>query len=83
MEPPLFVPFDFDAVDPEPIAATAVTQSPTGPYVYETLLSPGTYKVAFTCQARDDLPNSPEDIDFVTELESFTIAHGQTVMIDF
>jgi len=78
-----FDPFDFDAADPEPIATTAVTQSPAGPYVYETLLSPGSYWVAFTCQAENDLPNTPEDIAFVAAPASFTIAHGQTMTINF
>ena len=76
-------PVDFDAADPEPIATTAVTQSPAGPWVYETLLSPGTYRVAFTCQAESDLPGTAEAIAFVAAPDSFTIAHGQTVTIDF
>jgi hypothetical protein len=75
-------PDDFDAVDPEPVATTAVTQNQIGDYVYETLLSPGTYTVAFTCQAMADLPDTSEGIAFVQPADA-VIADGQTVTVDF
>jgi hypothetical protein len=75
-------PDDFDAVAPEPVATTAVVQSQTGEYVYETLLSPGDYTVAFTCQAMNDLPDSSQDIAFVQPTAA-TIVDGQTRTIDF
>ena len=75
-------PDDFDAADPEPVATTAVTQNQLGDYVFETLLSPGTYTVAFTCQAMADLPDTSEDIAFVEPTDA-AIADGQTVTIEF
>jgi hypothetical protein len=76
------VPDDFDADAPEPVAATAVTQNQTGEYVYETLLSPGTYTVAFTCQAMSDMPDTSEDIAFVQPTNA-TIVDGQTLTVSF
>jgi hypothetical protein len=75
-------PDDFDATDPEPIATTAVTQNQVGDYVYKTLLSPGTYTVAFTCQAMNDLPDTSEGIAFVQPTDA-VIADGQTVTVNF
>ncbi len=75
-------PDDFDAADPEPLATTAVTQNETGEYVYETLLSPGPYTVAFTCQAMNDLPDTSEAIAFV-QPQAATIVGGQTTTINF
>ena len=75
-------PDDFDADAPEPVATTAVTQSQTGEYVYETLLSPGTYTVAFTCQAMKDIPDTSETIVFVQPTAA-TIVDGQTLTIPF
>jgi hypothetical protein len=75
-------PDDFDAVDPEPVATTAVTQNQAGEYVYETLLSPGPYTIAFTCQAMDDLPDTSEGLVFVGATD-VTIVDGQTLTVDF
>ena len=75
-------PDDFDASDPEPVATTAVTQNQAGDYVYETLLSPGTYTVAFTCQAMNDLPDTSEQIAFVAPTDA-VIADGQAVAVNF
>ena len=75
-------PDDFDAGAPEPVATTAVKQNQTGEYVYETLLSPGTYTVAFTCQAMNDMPDTSEDIAFVQPTAA-TIADGQTLTVNF
>jgi hypothetical protein len=75
-------PDDFDSAAPEPVATTAVTQSQTDGYVYETLLSPGTYTVAFTCQAMSDMPDTSEDIVFVQPTDA-TIVDGQTLTVPF
>jgi len=75
-------PDDIDGMDPEPVATAAVKQNSTGDYVYETLLSPGDYTVAFTCQAANDLPETSEAITFVKPTNA-TLANGQTLMIDF
>ena len=74
--------FDADAVVPDPVATTAVTQNQTGEYVYETLLSPGTYTVAFTCQAMNDLPDTSEDVVFVQPTNA-VIVDGQTLTVPF
>jgi hypothetical protein len=75
-------PDDIDSIDPEPVATAAVKQTSTGEYTYETLLSPGAYTVAFTCQAKNDQPDTDDAITFV-ESANATIANAQTVTIDF
>jgi hypothetical protein len=75
-------PDDFDATDPDPVASTAVTQNQVGDYVYETLLSPGPYTVAFTCQAINDLPESSEEIVFALPA-NITIVDGEILTVDF
>jgi len=75
-------PDDIDAMDPEPVATAAVKQDSMGAYVYETLLSPGDYTVAFTCQAANDQPDTSDTITFV-QPTSATLADGQTLTIDF
>jgi hypothetical protein len=75
-------PDDFDTTDPQPVATAAVTQSGTGDYVYKTILSPGDYTVAFTCQAIDDLPLTDEAIVFV-QATNAPLADGQTLSINF
>lgn len=75
-------PDDFDATDPQPVATAAVTQNATGDFVYKTLLSPGDYTVAFTCQAIDDLPGTDEAIVFVQPTNA-PLADGQMLSIGF
>jgi hypothetical protein len=74
--------FDTDAAASEPVATTAVTQDQTGAYVYETLLSPGDYTVAFTCQAMNDLPDTSESIVFLQPTNA-SISDGVTTTVDF
>jgi hypothetical protein len=74
--------YDTDATASEPVATTAVTQNQLGEYVYETLLSPGDYTVAFTCQAMNDHPDTSESITFVGAT-NVTIVDGATATIDF
>jgi hypothetical protein len=76
------MPDDIDGTDPEPVATAAVKQNSMGNYVYETLLTPGDYTVAFTCQAANDLPDTSETIAFVAPTNA-TLANGQTLTIDF
>jgi hypothetical protein len=76
------VPDDFDLTDPQPVATAGVTQDSLGAYVYETLLSPGDYTVAFTCQAIDDLPDADEAIVFV-QPTNVTVADGATHTVSF
>jgi len=49
---------------------------------YETLLSPGSYTVAFTCQAMSDMPDTSENIVFVKPINA-TIVDGQTLTVAF
>ncbi len=63
-------PDDVDGVDPDPIATAAVSQDANGDYTYRTLLAPGEYTVAFTCQAANDDPSTdetggPKELQFV------------------
>jgi hypothetical protein len=75
-------PDDFDATDAQPVATAAVKQDMNGDYVYETLLSPGDYTVAFTCQASNDLPGSDEAIVFV-QPTNVTLIDGQTLSVNY
>ena len=49
-----------------PISVALVTQNTvSGQYEYEFgFVAPGQYRVALTCQARDDMPESDDDISF-------------------
>jgi hypothetical protein len=52
---------DVDGVDPDPIATVdAVLNEESTDYEYNTLLPYGSYTVAFTCQAANDLAESNE-----------------------
>ena len=44
----------------DPIATVAATRNTAGDYVYRTLIAPGSYTVAFTCQAGNDAPDTDE-----------------------
>jgi hypothetical protein len=77
-------PDDIDAIDPNPVATIDVEQNATGDFVFHTLLSPGTYTLAFTCQAGNDDPDTddadadastPEKIVFSATAD-VTIADG-------
>jgi hypothetical protein len=52
-------PDDVDGTG-DPIATIPATRNPAGDYVYRTLIAPGTYTVAFTCQAGNDDPSTDE-----------------------
>lgn len=75
-------PDDVDGTEPEPAATAAVKQDAMGDYVYDALLTPGDYTVAFTCQAKDDAPDRDDTIAFV-QPTNVTLADGQTVSVDF
>jgi len=78
-------PDDIDgATGPTPVATATVTQATNGDYVYGTILSPGDYVIAFTCQAGDDEVGTDEDIAFVLPADpDVTIADGDLVTVDF
>lgn len=70
------------AVGPVPVATAAVTQGTAGDYVFEAMLSPGDYTVAFTCQADDDATDTDEDITLVGPMD-VTILDGETEAVAF
>lgn len=81
----IYEQFDFTADDPDdvggaagptPVATATVGQEDDGTYTYETILSPGDYTVAFTCQADDDDPETDETIAFVQETDVTIVDEG-------
>jgi hypothetical protein len=77
-------PDDIDGVDPDPVAVIPVEPSSTGDYVYDTVIAPGTYTIAFTCQAGNDNPDDgqSENIKFVAPVTR-TISADTEVSVDF
>ena len=73
---------DIDGVDPDPVAVIPVEPNSTGDYVYHTVIAPGTYTIAFTCQAGNDNPDQSEDIKFVAPVTR-TISADMEVAVDF
>ena len=58
----------------DPVATIPATRNSAGDYVYRTLIAPGTYSVAFTCQAGNDDPDTdetgtPNEIKFLPEVD--------------
>src|SRR4029079_7866378 len=77
-------PDDIDGVDPDPIAVIPVEPNSTGDYTYHTVITPGTYTIALTCQAGKDNPDDgqSEDIKFVAPVTQ-TISADKEVAVDF
>jgi hypothetical protein len=77
-------PDDIDAIDPDPVAVLPVKPNTSGEYTYSTIIAPGTYTLAFTCQAANDDPNDgmSEDIKFVAPVTR-TITADMEVVVDF
>lgn len=70
----------------DPVATVLATRNAAGDYVYRTLLAPGTYSVAFTCQAGNDDPDTdetgtPEQLAFLPEADITNT--GNTSTVDF
>jgi hypothetical protein len=70
----------------DPIATVPATRNAAGDYVYRTLISPGAYSVAFTCQAGSDDPDTdetgtPNEIKFLPEVDITNT--GGTSTVDF
>lgn len=53
-------PDDIAGTSSDPVATIPAVRNPAGDYVYHTLIAPGTYTVAFTCQAGNDDPSTDE-----------------------
>jgi hypothetical protein len=79
-------PDDVDGIDPDPVATADVTQNDAGDFVYRTVIAPGDYTIAFTCQAKNDYPEVDEStttpIEFVSPVMQTVTADMETV-VDF
>lgn len=77
------VPDDVDGVLPDPLASGAVMLQGDGTYRYTiAFLSPGSYMVAWTCDAADDQPESSEDLAF-SPAANVSIVTGETTEQNF
>ena len=76
------VPDDIDGIDPDPVATIEAEPNADGDYAYETILTPGDYTVAFTCEAGNDDPESEDEIVFLPESNLSLVADGEET-IDF
>ena len=79
---------DADDIDGtgDPIATIEATRNTAGDYVYRTFVDPGTYTVAFTCQAGNDGPDTNEtgtsdELDFLPEVNVTNT--GNTSVVNF
>lgn len=68
----------------DPVATIPATRNAAGDYVYHTLISPGTYSVAFTCQAGNDDPDTdetgtPKALVFRPEVDITNTGNASTV----
>lgn len=78
-------PDDIDGAAPEPVTTVdAVDGDNDGDYEYRTLLAPGDYTIAFTCQAANDLAETSEtgDADPTLDTVEFVSAVNQTITGD-
>lgn len=75
-------PDDIDGMDPDPVTVINATPSASGDYVYHTLIAPGTYTIAFTCQAGLDDPTKSDTLKFVAPVTR-TITADAEVVVDF
>ena len=75
-------PDDIDGMDPEPVTVVPVEPNAAGEYVYRTVIEPGTYTIAFTCQAGLDDPDKSDDLKFVAPVTR-TITADAEVVVDF
>ncbi len=76
---------DVDGVE-DPIATVEATPNVDGSYSYRTLIAPGNYTVAFTCQAVNDDPETDEtgtdlELEFSTPVD--VTNNGGVSTVDF
>jgi hypothetical protein len=68
----------------QPLASKAPIASSQPPYYYQfTFLEPGTYTVAFTCEAAQDNPDQPDSAVKFSPVKTRIVTAGQTTMVDF
>lgn len=85
------VPDDIDAIDPNPYATIMVMPNDGfTAYVYETIVAPGDYELAFTCQGDNDEPEVDDNngMDTIVKFHPeggfpITITEGATTTVDF
>ena len=78
---------DIDGIDPDPLTTIDVTQNDAGDFVYRTLIAPGDYTIAFTCQAANDDPEVDESatmtpIEFLPAV-TLTVTADVPAVVDF
>jgi hypothetical protein len=77
------LPDDIGGIGADPVQTTLVEVPPSGPASYTlSMLAPGDYTVAFTCQAADDSPGEDDAIVFAP-VASATVTAGATTTLDF
>lgn len=74
-----------DGDDAEPVATVDAAPNEMGDYVYETILTPGDYTVAFTCQAGLDDPETDDEVQFSDPVNATIVADedGPNEPVDF
>lgn len=91
-------PDDTDGVAPDAYATVNGQRNDDGAYVYETIVAPGDYRLAFTCQGdadspdfneNDDVADNDDAADFDVEFidpdgpTNRTVTEGETTTVDF
>ncbi|HVH84885.1 MAG TPA: hypothetical protein VM713_11275, partial [Steroidobacteraceae bacterium] len=68
----------------QPIASKVPVATSMPPYYYQfTFLTPGSYTVAFTCQAAQDNPAQADAAVKFTPIKSAVVTAGQATTVDF
>ena len=77
-------PDDVDGTG-DPVATIEATQNTAGDYVYRTLISPGSYTVAFTCEGGNDDPEAADEITFLNPVGTTNpvVNTGNTTTVNF
>ena len=72
------------AADPnQPIASKVPVANSLPPYYYQfTFLPPGSYTIAFTCQANQDNPDQPDPSVILVPVSTTNVTAGQTQTLD-
>jgi hypothetical protein len=68
----------------QPLASTVPVATSMPPYYYQfTFLPPGTYTVAFTCEADKDVPDQPDpSVVIITPIATTAVTAAQTATVD-
>jgi len=69
--------------DPAPIATGAVSLGEDGSYGFRIILSPGEYRVAYTCDGEADDAETDDEVDLLLWPEVVVIENGDTTSVDF